>query len=79
MVKASEIHTFGKESIGHMQEYGESFIVVRDSDKEVLAMSQGWCKFNGLPVYTKQLDNGLKVLEVDTPNGKGEIIYYFHE
>lgn len=79
MVKTSEIHTFGKESIGHVQEYGESFIVVRDSDKEVLAMSQGWCKFNGLPVYTKQLDNGLKVLEVDTPNGKGEIIYYFHE
>lgn len=79
MVKASEIHTFGKESIGHVQEYGESFIIVRDSDKEVLAMSQGWGNFNGLPVYTKQLDGGLKVLEVETPNGKGEIIYYFHE
>lgn len=82
MLKKSEINIFGEDSLSHIAPYGESYAVVRDCDNQILAMSEGWKRFEGCTIRTcytgKEYGTGSFVLVADTDSGS-EQFYTFHD
>jgi hypothetical protein len=82
MMTKSDINIFGHESIAHVEDYGETYIVVRNNDKQPLAMSKRFGDYKNDPIYTMYTGDehgtGEVILQADTAKGL-ERIYTFHD
>jgi hypothetical protein len=82
MLSKSEVNIFGEDSLSHVESYGETFIIVRNCDHKILAMSKRFELNKNDTIRTmytgEKHGTGDIILQADTPKGT-ETIYMFHD